>query len=345
MTALLRSLDSRGGDACGLLTVSAGGRIDVQKAVCDAKEFNAYRNPVAPGTRALAVHTRLATQGPQSFNRNNHPVISGMAYVVHNGIVWDDQIRRKQGQPEVDTFALALAADSVSRRLKGEAPLAHAMRVAEACAELEGSHAVGVAYRSQAFLVTARLSQSPLYVGEAEGVRICASTLHAVGEAFDALGIELPMRETTVSNGKKGKKLKTWVEMRECIDWCEEGYVSCWDAGMLSSGKVDVPDHWSGYRYSDSGYSYVKPYASGEGWSTDDVDSLDAIARRVLDANLSPELRNASRSDEIEWARCETCDSYHWDTNLLDRWDMRICHECEAAFVASGATVDEEVQA
>lgn len=327
--AMLKDLDHRGGDATGLLTISAGGRIDVQKAVCDAAEFEAYRSPIALGTRAIAMHTRLATQGPQSFNRNNHPVISGQAYVVHNGIVWDNHLKRRPGQPEVDTFALALAADCEAKRRQSEHPQAHAERIARTLAQEDGSAAVGVAFRSQAFLVTARLAYSPLYVAEAEGVRICASSEWAVSEGFAALGIPLNGREVQRTNGKKGRKLKTWVEWEEDIVCASEGDVFAWDAGMHSAGRVAMPKR------------ALRAYSAAGGWSDEGYGAhdLDSIAARVADAH------SGVRDSEVEWGRCETCDTYHWTENMRQRWGMLVCQACETAFVASGATEEDEVQA
>jgi asparagine synthetase B (glutamine-hydrolysing) len=338
VTALLAELDSRGGDATGMLTISAGGHVEVQKAVCAAEEFNHYRSPVKDGTRALMVHTRLATQGPQSFNRNNHPVISGRAYVVHNGVLWENMLRRS-GDPEVDTYALAMVANANAQRHKRESAIDHGKRIAAESAKLDGSAAIGVAFRSQAFLVTAKLAGSPLWVAEAEGVRVCASTEAAVSDAFFALGIDLPGFERTIKD--KGQDVLVWEEE---IEECKAGEVFTWDAGMHSHGSVPVANWatrsyggglWDDeYRYEHS--DYVKPYAN----------DLDSIAKRVLDANLAADLRRiTSRDFESEdeataWERCETCDTYHWAANMVDRWDMTICRACEAAFIASGATDD-----
>lgn len=333
VAAMLLDLDHRGGDATGLLTISAGGRIDIQKAVCDAKEFGEYRSPVPANTRALAVHTRFATQGPQSFNRNNHPIICGQAYVMHNGIIWDAHLKRTPGQPEVDTYALAVVADAVGRRRKGETAQSHGERIAAALADEEGSAAVAVALRSQPFLVTARLAHSPLYVAEMRGVRIAASTETAVSEGFYALGIELVGREVKKSNGKKGRKYKTWTEWTEDIDYAPEGAVYSWDAGMHGEGRITLPDHLRP-NHLHASQSFARPYAYSESeghWDT----RYEDIAAHLL----------AKPSEDIDWARCETCDTYAPSDELRTRWAMRVCGDCEAAFAASGADQEDEVQA
>ena len=46
--------------------------------------------------RTVILHTRFATQGSTSDNRNNHPVISpeGNIALVHNGVISNDHLLR-----------------------------------------------------------------------------------------------------------------------------------------------------------------------------------------------------------------------------------------------------------
>lgn len=327
-SAMLDVLQARGEDATGMLTLSAGGRVDVQKAVCDARTFNRYRRPVEAGTRALAVHTRFATQGPAAFNRNNHPVASGPALVVHNGVIWEHE-KRSPGQPEVDTFVLAQAAALHAVRKPGESAQEHAERVAKALADEDGSAAVGVAFRSQPFLITARLYGSPLYVGEAEGVVISASMREAVEDGFFALGIDPPTRQEqstkTVRKAKRGRpaKTKTVTYTALAIDHVAEGYVGCWNAGTHTVGRITLP-----YTYSaqSGGYSYAKPYLSGTVYPSSD-HTYASIAERMIETGQAE--------------RCELCDEWQ-DGALATRWGMRVCEECMTAMEVEGAKPDAD---
>lgn len=328
---LLEVLQARGEDASGLLTISAGGGIDVQKAVCDARTFNRYRRPVQRGTRALAVHTRFATQGPAAFNRNNHPVACGPALVVHNGVIWENE-KRQPGQPEVDTYVLAIEAKKHALRKKGESAQRHGERVAAALSECDGSAAVGVAFRSQPFLVTARLYGSPLYVAEAEGVRIAASMRDAVEDAFYALGIDVPTTISTtmrtVKKAKRGRPAKTVaVETAvPAIDYAPEGYVAVWNAGTHTAGTIALD-----YTYSQTtgGYSYAQHYTYPKPRGADRDSTYGGIAARLLESG------NAER--------CELCDTWS-DGTLPVLWGMRCCDECAAAMRVEGAGDDPDTE-
>jgi predicted glutamine amidotransferase len=334
VTALLLELDSRGGDACGMLAMSASGRISVQKASCAAAEFNRYRTPVPAGTRALLIHTRMATQGPASFMRNNHPVQSGRAHLIHNGVVWDDAVKRTPGEPEVDTFALSLIADAYAQKArKNPTPMLEAM------GRLEGSAAIGVVWSGTPLLVTARCDYSPLYVAEAHGVRVCASTRDAVSDAFCALDLELDAREVERTKTRKkgrGKKAKTvvvkrWKEYDEAIDYCAPGEAFVWDAGQHSelTFRVVQPTYaarygsqhaWKAYDEADAAWSLYDSHDDSQSDASADT-RLGEIAARML----------------ADMDRCELCDTWSEKADTHYRWGMLVCSECMHQMENAGA--------
>lgn len=325
-SALALALDHRGGDATGLLAISADGACDVQKAVCAAEAFNRYRLPLPDATRAVVVHTRFATQGPEAFNRNNHPVRAGVAMVAHNGVIWE-RVRRLPGQPEVDTYVLAVAADECAVRRAHETPTEHGQRIARALASWDGSAAVAVAFEGAPFLLTAKLSGSPLYSASAGGVRVAASTRDAVADAFEALGLTLPTHTYNVTETykKRGKKRTRQVQRTaERIDYCDDGACLVWYAGAHTAAAIPVPK-WPTYgsaigSYPTGSYSYTAT-------PTRDADRvLGAAAQALLDESAE---------------RCDCCDEWYDSAALTAAFGGLVCDDCLAAMAETEATADD----
>lgn len=350
---MLLALDHRGGDACGLLSIRADGRAHILKAPTHAHTFNKGRGTIPANTRAVAIHTRMATQGEPCWNRNNHPVAAAGALVMHNGIVWDDHIKRRPGEPEVDTYALALAAASAITRNAGETTQQHAERMALEMAQEDGSAAVLLALRGKPFLMSARLSDSPLYACQVDGVQITASTYRAVEETAEALGLTIPTVPYTyskiVKKAKKGRPpvTKTINSHRKAIDNLPEGDVLTWNAGTHTAGHITIPlryqsapawqhnslkaptsrsalsrmyDQWA----DEDNYSYTGGTPTPEtNW---DDERISTIAARMLEANEF---------------RCELCDDTT-ATKLTPAYGLLCCDPCLRSM---DATPDHEKEA
>lgn len=327
-SVLLDALDHRGGDACGLMTISADGVVTTEKGAMRSKHFNDGRQPIPAGTRAIGVHTRMATQGHEGWMRNNHPVESGRALVIHNGMVFDDHLQRSPGDPEVDTFALAVAAAETAKRSPKETVQAHAERIAAALAEEEGSAAVLVAYHGTPGLISARLSGSPLYSAQSAGVRITASTSGAVVETFAALGLPLPSEDYTYEVTKKNKLGRTVTNLhhgtRQRTTMHAEGDVLTWYAGEHTAGAIELPARWS----------YARPYGqSYQGaWSGEDYGKL---AERLLTSGSTDDDTNTNNASawEADWIRCDCCDDWHHIDDTVEAYGGRLCDDCAAAIL------------
>lgn len=330
VSELLYSLDHRGGDACGILSVRADGRAHTQKAPLAARDFNAGRLPLPANTRAVAVHTRFATQGSPGWNRNNHPVSANGALVIHNGVIWEN-LRRKHGEPEVDTYALALAAASIPAK-PSESAQERAERVATALAQEEGSAAVCIGYRGWAGLITARLADSPLYVATVAGVRIAASTRDAVLETAKALKLTIPTEPYSytviVKKAKKGRpaKTRTATGTRAAITCAEEGTVLCWHAGTHTTGAIKIPEP---YRYAKP-WSATNPPATivaPNPYDTTPISTHDDPAN-WSDATYEAVARRLLGADET-YERCDLCDLCDELTQDTTKWHgATACADC-----------------
>ena len=91
VNTLARVCESRGSDASGI-AYNSGGNLRIFKR---PKPAHKLRFKVPTGTSVVMGHTRLATQGDQEINRNNHPFggwVPGHSFsLAHNGVIWNDR--------------------------------------------------------------------------------------------------------------------------------------------------------------------------------------------------------------------------------------------------------------
>jgi glucosamine 6-phosphate synthetase-like amidotransferase/phosphosugar isomerase protein len=178
LDTLLKSLDHRGGDACGFVAVTDDGIAEWQKAAVDADKFNKYRREAPATTRVLLAHTRWATQGHEGFMENNHPIRRGPFLIIHNGHISNDRevfkLANRQRYGQVDSECIA-------------AHLAHVGSLEllpETMEALYGAAAVAaIDDREPGKLALARGYGSPLWVLETRRILIFGSTQNSVLDA------------------------------------------------------------------------------------------------------------------------------------------------------------------
>lgn len=103
VNTLARVCESRGSDASGI-AYNHGGNLRIFKR---PKPAHKLRFRVPTGTSVVMGHTRLATQGDQEINRNNHPFggwVPGHSFsLAHNGVIWnDDELRKELSLPKTN---------------------------------------------------------------------------------------------------------------------------------------------------------------------------------------------------------------------------------------------------
>lgn len=88
--------EERGIDATGY-AFNESGKLKIVKKPVPAHELRLRMNDES---NVILGHTRMATQGDQKFNYNNHPFygkVGGMDFTLaHNGIIYNDEILRKE---------------------------------------------------------------------------------------------------------------------------------------------------------------------------------------------------------------------------------------------------------
>jgi glucosamine--fructose-6-phosphate aminotransferase (isomerizing) len=178
----LRRLEYRGYDSAGIAVIDSGTCIDRVRRVGKVKELaRALEDSPLKGNSGVA-HTRWATHGEPSES-NAHPhICDGHVAVVHNGIIENHSILRKQQESagfaftsETDT---EVAVHQVEHYLKQGQDLLRA--VEKAALDFEGAYALGVVSASEPGRLIATRSGSPLVIGIGLGEHFIASDASAL---------------------------------------------------------------------------------------------------------------------------------------------------------------------
>ncbi|HKV53868.1 MAG TPA: glutamine--fructose-6-phosphate transaminase (isomerizing) [Candidatus Binataceae bacterium] len=179
----LQRLEYRGYDSAGVATLSAGGVLEIRRAVGKLDHLRKVleESPVA-GHIGIG-HTRWATHGRPS-ETNAHPHQAGPVAVIHNGIIenYTDLRARllKRGhklRSETDT---ELISHLVEERLREKPGLAEAVRAV--VAELRGSFSIVVMSETEPGKLVAAKTATPLVLGLGDGENFVASDIPAILE-------------------------------------------------------------------------------------------------------------------------------------------------------------------
>jgi glucosamine--fructose-6-phosphate aminotransferase (isomerizing) len=171
----LHRLEYRGYDSAGLATV-AGSQLHLRKSAGRIAELTKrLEKRPAPGQHGIS-HTRWATHGPAN-DMNAHPHVGGdgLVAVVHNGVIENYAVLKRQLQAEGVVFHTdtdtEVIAQLIAQHLNGD--LVQAVR--KTLAMLKGTYGLAVlSPRFPNLIVGARLG-SPLVVGIGHGENFLAS--------------------------------------------------------------------------------------------------------------------------------------------------------------------------
>jgi asparagine synthetase B (glutamine-hydrolysing) len=241
--ALLTQLEARGGMASGFAYQDEN-RAGYFKAAVNGASLSLKKLP--KDMKNVILHTRLATHGSTSDNRNNHPVISpgNNIALVHNGVIFNHEAVRLQLSSfidfDVDTAVIPalIEEDDTLKRLT----------------ELDGDAAIAwFDMRKPGTLNLARLEYSPMVMCQTEdGSLIFASTESMLWNVLIQLNLEPNFMETVSEY--------THFQVRN-------GVISLWE-------ELDKPTHT--YSYGTKGYyRHQTAGAKGSLWDDDKWDLSD----------------------------------------------------------------------
>jgi glutamine---fructose-6-phosphate transaminase (isomerizing) len=222
--SLLRFSETRGREAAGL-AVHNGTRIEVLKQAGSVATF--LKNPrfqdllgrslesfaerrSRADSMALAItgHSRLVTNGAQSNDDNNQPVVAHGSVVIHNGIVVNDrELARRYPdlapKSEVDSEILVAL---LRKKLDEHGDLVGATRAT--FAEIEGSASVSVLFDHLECLLLATNTGSLFYLSNARGTVIAfASERFILQRLMESEGFDQTVGACTLQQIRAGTAL------------------------------------------------------------------------------------------------------------------------------------------
>ncbi|PSQ81770.1 MAG: glutamine--fructose-6-phosphate transaminase (isomerizing) [Bacteroidetes bacterium QS_1_63_11] len=170
----LKRLEYRGYDSAGVAIVDGNG-LQVQKQegkVDDLRNSLSSNGSAMAGTTGIG-HTRWATHGaPNDVNAHPHRSTDGSFALVHNGIVENHSVLKKQlkekgytFQSETDTEVLVYLIEEVQRKTDLSLPEA----VRQALTQVVGAYGIALVSRDDPDLLIAARNGSPLILGVSDG--------------------------------------------------------------------------------------------------------------------------------------------------------------------------------
>lgn len=175
----LDRLKYRGYDSAGIATLDKGQfyreRAEGKLEGLEAK----LKDSSLPGKAAIG-HTRWATHG-LPIERNAHPHMEGDVAVVHNGIIENFAVLRKELERQGDQFSTETDTEVVihllNRALKRHTSLKQA--VLESVSQLKGAYALGILIKNHPDSLIAIRQGPPLVIGYGAGSMWIASDVMA----------------------------------------------------------------------------------------------------------------------------------------------------------------------
>ena len=187
--SLLASIAERGSDAVGYAYRSGAGPVVVHKQRTGASEL--LESVAIPGDATQGLfHVLDYTKGHPSLAANNHPIRHGAIVGIHNGIIRNDEELLAEHGIERAEPGMTVDSEAIFALVEEAAHLPAALE------ELFGSMATAwLDERVPHVVSVARGIGRPLWLGEAAGAVVFASTLDALELVERYLDIRLTKRE------------------------------------------------------------------------------------------------------------------------------------------------------
>ncbi|WP_191440260.1 class II glutamine amidotransferase [Anaerotruncus colihominis] len=268
LSVLSNECEVRGTDATGIAYNSSGLRIFKRPLPAHCMR---YRLP--PKVRYIMGHTRLATQGSQKKNRNNHPfkgtAADGEFALAHNGVIHNDAILRKRlnlpsSEIETDSF-IAVQILEQQRQL-------HFSTLKFMAEQMEGSFTFTLLDTQDRLFIVKGDSPLCIYHFADRGFYLYASTEAILTAALNRLGMTKLYHETIpVACGDILQIDHTGRIERE--RFCTDRLFSCHRGHFMPSAYSFFEQSF----YEDQDLEYLellKSMASSFGYTAEDIDAL-----------------------------------------------------------------------
>jgi hypothetical protein len=277
--ALLTQIESRGTDAAGWAYTTREGRDDMFKRATPGSQLSLKGMPRRADS--VILHTRMATQGHQSNNENNHPLSSpnGTIRLVHNGVIandWELKGMLTGDFPEVDSSVLPAMIEEYT---------------VEGMSLVAGYAAIAwLDQTTNNTLHLARLDTSPVEIARLlDGSIVFASTEGLLARALKAAGLEwigdYPNTFYSMAEGEYLQVTDGIITLQDNLGWFQD-YDYRYNPAMAASqgGSVygTTPAQEDIYGYLDS--SGVWHDWSEEDATWPDEDEFNQYNRGVTSA-------------------------------------------------------------
>lgn len=195
---LANSAEERGTDAAGISYIRDG-RVTIYKR---PKPAHKLRFNIPENTFAVMGHTRMATQGDQKFNQNNHPFF-GHADVdfsfAHNGVLYNEaELRKVNKLPKTNIETDSYIAVQLIER-QGKLNFDSLKSMAE---DVRGSFTFTVLDEENSLYIVKGSSPMCLVHFETPGLLVYASTESIMKNALTKTGLQkLPYTKIDIADG------------------------------------------------------------------------------------------------------------------------------------------------
>lgn len=182
----LRRLEYRGYDSAGLAMISPNGGITRLRRLGKVAELASACKETPPSGKSGIAHTRWATHGEPS-ELNAHPHVSNGFAVVHNGIIENHEVLRRQLTDKGYHFESETDTEVIAHLLSEECQRETDLRAAfnRVLDQLEGAYAIAVLDEKNPDRILAARLGSPLVVGLGIGENYVASDPQALRPVTD----------------------------------------------------------------------------------------------------------------------------------------------------------------
>lgn len=260
LNVLSTACEARGTDATGI-AYNSNGKLAVYKRPLPAHKMN-FKLPY--GVHYVMGHTRLATQGSEEMNYNNHPFLgkAGTDFALaHNGVIYNDvTLRNKEELPATKIMTDSYIAVQLIESQK-KLSFDSLKYMAE---KLRGSFTITVLDKKDNLYIVKGDNPMCLYHFPKKGIYVYASTEAILNSGLSRLGF--------------------YIGNSEKISVIDGAIIKIDKDGAIDRSRFDDSFLWDSWSYySDYGWSYGKHYKRYRDYRT--VNSAPTTTQISLNEN------------------------------------------------------------